>query len=74
MGIRDALDRAVGRVRAGELAHALQKEGIALADEEAMSHAIHACYCGPRPDHFDPNEKDREQARAMLAALARHSS
>ena len=43
--------------------------GLAVADEETMSQAIHAIYCGPDADHDTPNEKDRQQARSMIASL-----
>ena len=43
--------------------------GLALADEETMSQAIHDVYCGIAADHAEPNEKDHRQALAMIAAL-----
>jgi hypothetical protein len=43
--------------------------GVALADEETMSQAIHDVYCGIAADHPEPNEKDHAQALAMIAAL-----
>jgi hypothetical protein len=39
-----------------------------------MSQAIHDVYCGIMADHTDPNDKDREQAAAMIAALQKASS
>jgi hypothetical protein len=30
-------------------------------------------YCGIMADHFEPNDKDREQARAMIAALQKQT-
>jgi hypothetical protein len=45
------------------------ERGIALADEETMSQAIHDVYCGIAADHSEPNEKDHRQALAMIAAL-----
>jgi hypothetical protein len=43
--------------------------GVALADEETMSQAIHDVYCGIAADHAEPNEKDHAQALVMIAAL-----
>jgi hypothetical protein len=43
--------------------------GLAVANEETMSQAIHDVYCGIMADHDHPNEKDHEQARAMMSAL-----
>ena len=43
--------------------------GVALADEETMSQAIHEVYCGIAADHDEPNAKDHAQALAMIAAL-----
>jgi hypothetical protein len=31
---------------------------------------VHDVYCGIMADHQHPNEKDREQAKALLAALS----
>lgn len=47
----------------------MRDRGIALADEETMSQAIHDVYCGIAADHHEPNEKDHQQALAMIAAL-----
>jgi hypothetical protein len=47
----------------------MMERGVALADEETMSQAIHDVYCGIAADHAEPNEKDHAQALAMIAAL-----
>jgi hypothetical protein len=52
----------------------LHANGIAVADEDTMSKAIHDVYCGIMADHTHPSEKDREQARAMIAALQQHAA
>jgi hypothetical protein len=39
-----------------------------------MSQAIHDVYCGIMADHDHPNEKDHEQARALMAALQQHAT
>ena len=51
----------------------LHGSGLAIADEDTMSRAIHDVYCGIMADHDHPNEKDRAQARAMLEALQKHA-
>jgi hypothetical protein len=38
-----------------------------------MSQAIHDVYCGITADHEHPNDKDRDQAAQILAALGRHA-
>ena len=43
--------------------------GLVVADEAAMSQAIHEVYCGPDADHDHPNEKDRQQARSLMSSL-----
>jgi hypothetical protein len=53
----------------GDLAHWMQGRGVAIADEETMSQAIHDVYCGIAADHAEPNEKDHAQALAMISAL-----
>ena len=47
----------------------MHERGIALADEETMAQAIHDVYCGIAADHDQPNEKDHQQALAMIGAL-----
>jgi hypothetical protein len=69
--MRDALERAMGREAGGDTMQRLQESGLALANEDSMSRAIHDVYCGIMADHSHPNEKDREQARALIAALQR---
>jgi hypothetical protein len=34
-----------------------------------MTKAIHNVYCGIMADHDHPNDKDREQARQLIAAI-----
>ena len=50
----------------------IHERGAAVADVDTMSQAIHDVYCGIVADHQHPNEKDREQARQLIAALERH--
>ena len=49
----------------------LHSSGFAIADEDTMSRAIHDVYCGIMADHQHPNDKDRDQAAQLLAALNR---
>jgi hypothetical protein len=52
----------------------MESRGVAVADEETMSQAIHDVYCGITADHDHPNEKDHQQAQALLAALQKHAT
>ena len=65
--MREALDRAMGQ--GGDAVQQLADNGLAVANADTMSQAIHDVYCGIQADHQHPNDKDREQARAMIAAL-----
>ena len=49
--------------------NALIERGVWLADEDTMTAAIHNVYCGMMADHEHPNEKDRDQARQLIAAI-----
>jgi hypothetical protein len=40
-----------------------------MADEDTLTQAIHHVYCGIMADHQQPNEKDRDQARQLIAAI-----
>ena len=50
----------------------INERGIALADLDTMSQAIHDVYCGIMADHDHPNDKDRGQAAQLIASLKRH--
>lgn len=67
--MREALERAMGRMPDGETMQRLQADGLAVLSEDAMSQAVHDVYCGIMADHEHPSEKDHEQARALIAAL-----
>jgi hypothetical protein len=67
--MREALERAMGRQPDAETMQRLQAGGLAVLNEDTMSKAVHDVYCGIMADHAHPNEKDREQARALIAAL-----
>ncbi len=72
--MRDALDKAMGHGTADGTMAALQQGGIALADVDTMSQAIHDVYCGIMADHQHPNDKDRDQAQRLIDALGQHAS
>lgn len=72
--MREALERAMGRQPDTETMQRLQEGGLAVLDVGTMSQAIHDVYCGIMADHSHPNEKDQEQARAMIAALQKQSN
>lgn len=67
--MREALERAMGRQPDTETVRQLQEGGLAVLDVDTMSQAIHDVYCGIMADHTHPNEKDQEQARALIAAI-----
>ena len=67
--MREALDQAMHQSGSGDAVRHLADSGIAVADVDTMSQAIHDVYCGITADHQHPNEKDRDQARAMMAAI-----
>jgi hypothetical protein len=66
---RETLLEAMGLSADSETARWMQERGVALADEETMSQAIHDVYCGASADHDHPNQKDHEQALVIIAAL-----
>jgi hypothetical protein len=69
MTMRQALERAMGREPDTETIQRLQAGGLAVLNEDTMSKAVHDVYCGIVADHQHPNDKDHEQARALIAAL-----
>ncbi len=71
MTMREALDHAMHRDDPDAAMGELQQRGLAIANEDTMSQAIHDVYCGIMADHDHPNDKDHEQARKLMAALGR---
>jgi len=67
--MHEALERAMGMPPDSETMDRIHASGLAIAHEDTMSQAIHDVYCGIMADHTHPNEKDRDQARRMIAAL-----
>ena len=71
MTMQDTLIRAMHLPEDSETVARIHEYGLAVANEDTMSQAIHDVYCGIVADHQHPNEKDREQARQLIAALGR---
>jgi hypothetical protein len=69
MTMREALVQAMHLPSDSDTVRQLHESGLAIADEDTMSRAIHDVYCGIMADHEHPNEKDHAQARAMIEAL-----
>jgi len=74
MTMRDSLVEALHLPKDSDTVRWLEDRGLALANEDTMSRAIHDVYCGITADHDHPNAKDHEQARAMLDAMRRHAT
>ena len=71
MSTLERLLEAMNLTAESDTANWMLQRGIALADEETMSQAIHDVYCGIAADHQEPNDKDHQQALAMIAAIQR---
>ena len=74
MSTHESLLEAMQLGTDSDMARWMIERGVALADEETMSQAIHDVYCGITADHDHPNEKDHQQAQALLAALQKHTT
>ena len=72
MTMREALLEAMRLPGDSDTVQRLHESGFAMATEDTMSRAIHDVYCGIMADHEHPSDKDREQARAMIAAIQKH--
>ena len=66
---REALGEAMHQETVDGAISALIAQGVWMADADTMSEAIHKVYCGIMADHDHPNDKDREQARQLIAAI-----
>jgi hypothetical protein len=73
MSMRESLIEAMHLPADGDTAHWMSERGVAVADVDTMSQAIHDIYCGITADHDHPSEKDHQQAQMMIAALQRHA-
>jgi hypothetical protein len=74
MTIRDSLTQAMHLPADSDTLRWLDERGIAMANEDTMSKAIHDVYCGVTADHDHPNQKDHDQAKAMIEAMKRHAA
>ena len=68
--MRESLDRAMRTSSDHEMWQQLGADGVAIADQDSMSRAIHDVFCGISADHEHPNEKDKAQAAALIASLS----
>jgi hypothetical protein len=69
MTTRDALQAAMAHESVDDAMGELIEREVWLADVDTMTQAIHSVYCGLMADHEQPNEKDREQAKQLIAAI-----
>jgi hypothetical protein len=67
--MRDALDVAMQRENVDDAMRTLIEREVWMTDVDTMTQAIHKVYCGIMADHAEPNEKDRDQARQLIAAI-----
>ena len=74
MSTRESLLQAMRLPTDSDTARWMLERGVAVADEETMSQAIHDVYCGITADHEHPNEKDHQQAQILIAALQKHAT
>ena len=72
MSVQTAFEEAMHHETPTGVMNALIQQGVWMADEDTMTAAIHNVYCGIMADHAQPNEKDRDQARQMIAAIGQH--
>jgi len=73
MTVRETLEQAL-HLPDTETVRRLHESGLAVADVDTMSQAIHDVYCGILADHEHPNQKDRDQATAMIEAIQKHTA
>ncbi len=73
MTMQQALIDAMHLPEGSDTVARIHEFGLAVADEDTMSRAIHDVYCGIVADHQHPNEKDHAQARALIDALQKHA-
>lgn len=71
MTMHEMLEQAIGLRPDGVTMRRLKESGLAMLSEDTMSQAVHDVYCGIMADHEHPSDKDRDQARALIAAIQR---
>ena len=69
MTVQKALEEAMHHETATGVMNSLVQQGVWMTDEDTMTAAIHNVYCGIMADHDSPNQKDRDQARQLIAAI-----
>ena len=69
MTTRDALQAAMAHGSVDDAMGELIEREVWLADVDTLTQAIHSVYCGIMADHEQPDEKDREQAKQLIAAI-----
>ena len=69
MTTREALDAAMQRDTVDDAMKVLIEREVWIGDTDTMSKAVHQVYCGLMADHDGPNDKDRDQARQLIAAI-----
>ena len=69
MTTRDALQEAMARDSVDDAMGVLIEQEVWMADVDTLTQAIHSVYCGIMADHEQPSEKDREQAKQLIAAI-----
>jgi hypothetical protein len=74
MTMQQALIEAMHLPEDSDTVQRIHEFGLAVADEDTMSRAIHDVYCGIKADHQHPNEKDHAQAQALIDALQKHAT
>ena len=74
MSMQEALVRAMHLSADSHAVQHLHEGGLAIANVDTMSQAIHDVYCGITADHDHPSEKDRAQAEAMINALQKRAN
>jgi hypothetical protein len=68
MSVQTAFEEAMHHETPTGVMNALIQQGVWMADEDTMTAAIHNVL-RIMADHAQPNEKDRDQARQMIAAI-----
>jgi hypothetical protein len=71
MSTLESLLQAMRSTPDSELGAWMVERGVALADEETLSQALHDAYCGMAADHPTPNQKDHAQALALISSMRR---
>jgi hypothetical protein len=74
MSMRESLLQAMHLPADSDAGSWMSERGVAVADEDTMSRAIHDVYCGITADHDHPNEKDHQQAQMLISALQKHAT